>query len=95
MKHTEQDLAKLLLKRRQLNGRYPSMSLKQKFSFLPVVLLLVLAIILYNIDPSNPVSVFSIGLIIGGVSREWRWRKAGRMVWPFNEKLSTGILSKH
>ena len=87
MKPTDQVLAEHLLKRKELGGRHLPFSKRQKIGYSIWGAFLLIAIILFNIDPDNSVAAFLIGLVIAAVGREYAWYKATRVAWPFTEQI--------
>ena len=87
MKHNEQLFAEHLLKRRELGGRRPPFSMRQKIGYSVWGALLVIAVLLENISPHGPVAAFLFGVCIASVGREIAWYKTMRMTWPFTEKV--------
>jgi len=87
MKSTDQVLAEHLLKRKELGGRHLPFSRRQKIGYSIWGALLLIAIILQNIYPDNPIASFLFGLVIASVARDYAWYKATRLTWQFNERI--------
>ena len=87
MKFTDQELAQRLLLRKQMGGKRPPLSRRQKVGYAFWGGMFLVGIILQNIDPENRIACFLFGLVLGSVGREIAWHRGVQLSWPFNEKV--------
>ncbi len=85
---SNQDLANRLLRRRELGGKRPPLSRRQKLGYSLWACVLVAGIVLENVYPNNPLSWFFFGAILAACVREFAWLSAIRKLWPFTEEVT-------